>query len=77
MTQVYVYEWVDPVSDNYHTEGGLVIITDRDPQTVWNEQNLSTSDGVKPGTLPRPDAVYECTSEAAERVFTFPNSGCC
>lgn len=80
--KLYIYKSVADITDRYHSGGGLVIVTDRDPVQVWNSQpNLGLDkwgEGVAPWTdeIPEPDAVYE-VGDASECLYIFPDAGCC
>lgn len=88
--QIYVYEDVDVVSMGYHCGGGLVIVTGREPQQVWSEYvrgeiEATTWKGSPFGTLEKPvdrlppyaTAVYSDYTIDRERIFVFPDAGCC
>ncbi|WP_067201191.1 hypothetical protein [Microbacterium sp. XT11] len=83
--KLYVFEYVAPVTRNYHDGGGLVIITDRDPLEAWRGSELYVDPRKHYGKadwaeadidLSSPDAVYDVDADE-ERVFVFPDSGCC
>lgn len=86
MSKIYVYENLAYVSTNYHTNGGLVIVTDREPKAAWAEYCLSDTkegdyeykDYVKMSKAPlgKPDLVLKVES-TEEKVIVFPDSGCC
>lgn len=75
---IYIWERIDHLTTAYHTEGGLIIITNRDPQTVWNEEaNPAEYYGPNPNLqLPTPDITAPINT-STERVILFPDSGCC
>lgn len=77
--KIYVYEYVAVVSDAYHSDGGVVIITNRDPGEVWAEQGKPGPEpwnlGFTPSALPDADVVG--TAPGPERVIILPNVGCC
>lgn len=87
--KIYVYDNVDVVSMEYHCGGGLVIVTGREPQQVWSEyvraQIEETTWGGPFGTLEDPadrlpypaSAIYEDYTIDRERIFVFPDAGCC
>lgn len=68
---VYVYESVDDLTDNYHPDGGLVIITDRNPLDAFNEASAKKLD-----KLPAPTNIIKADT-TTERVYVFPDTGCC
>lgn len=81
--KTYIYKYLSNVSNNYHSGGGVVIITDIDPQDEWDEYatnvNLSLEDWEDPinkQALPEPDMSFTC--DATEKaVFVFEDAGCC
>ena len=83
--KVHVWDYVEELTSNYHSGGGLVIVTDKDPQEEWDayvtDYNNETSNryGHYPTdiVLPAPDVVYEVTGDVSSKVFVFPDSGCC
>jgi hypothetical protein len=82
--KLYIYEYVGGISSSYHDGGGLVIITDRDPADVWREhvgpaKSSSSSYDLDPETLvgKTPDLVLDIGDQSPERIFIFPDAGCC
>ena len=77
MSKVYVYEDLETVSNNWHSGGGAVIITDRSPQEVWHshftKKGLTNIAELK---LPKPNQTIEC-SDSPEVVTIFMDAGCC
>ena len=75
---VYIYLDLDGLTENWHDDGGLVVVTDRAPLDAYNEH------AAKPDAyparplekLPAPDNVIKANS-ITERVYVFPNAGCC
>lgn len=83
--KLYIYSDVNGITDNYHSGGGLVIITDRAPATVWREhvEALPKRSGLYPENLD-PDALGKKLpdlvvgiDERPERIFVFRDAGCC
>lgn len=72
--KIYVWEYLDRLTDLCHLGGGLLIITDRDPLEVYQE-NLNGG-LLEVEALPAPDYVYSADSDV-ERVVVFPDAGCC
>lgn len=71
---IYVWEYLQDLTKEYHSNGGLLIVTDRDPLDVYNanlDNYLLSKDA-----LPEPDFVYPIDSDE-ERVVVFPDAGCC
>ena len=70
--KLYMWGNLPALTDCYHDDGGLVIITDRDPNEAWHDYS---SKG--PLTeLPTSDAIMEVVSDK-EQVWVFPDAGCC
>lgn len=81
--KTYIYKYLPYVSNNWHSGGGAVIITDIDPQDEWNNyvENINLKleeweDALKAHALPEPDMVYEC-SATEKAVIVFEDAGCC
>ena len=84
MTIAYIYE--DPtfsVSSNYHSGGSVLLITDDDPNAAlarllpYREQSWGGPWGVREGEEFEPTASYELANPEPERLFVFPDAGCC
>lgn len=65
--KAYIFNYVDDITHNYHSGGGLVVVAEtlervREmfPQTANQE----------------PDDILE-TTEKFEKEFIFPDAGCC
>ncbi len=80
--KTYVWEFVSEITTNWHNGGGLLIITDGDPQTKWNEYRQEQIDDEEYNAdslrtdLPEPSLVYACDFDN-EFVMIFPDAGCC
>ena len=71
MKRLFIWESVDPVSHNYHDAGGLAIIAD---DLAAARAMLEFPDCDAHNEPP----VFEAAIEASEdRMFVFPNAGCC
>jgi len=78
----YVYQRVEPVLDDIDTEGGLMVVTDRDPNEAWlayvdqvrAHRPLAQIGGIldDPPTLGVADLVYVLHGRWPERVTVFP-----
>ena len=75
--KAYVYNYVDGLTDNWHDGGGLLIITEGDPQQALNLELAGHEPYKQAPTLPEPDAIYKVHKGQEEKVFIFPDSGCC
>ena len=72
--KLYLYQVaLSPVTNNWHDGGGVVVITDGDPDAVWLKSNEGWDAATALGT---PDLVLE-TDATQEQVFVFPDAGCC
>lgn len=88
MNKLYIFENVDNIADREHPDGGLVIITCRDPKAVWTENWLRENRGKAFGSynsridftdidLSSPDKVVELEDNVPESIHVFLDSGCC
>lgn len=82
--KAYVYERVDDCgSGAYHSEGGLLIVTDGYPEdavstSVGNRFTVVQGDREEEHFgLPTPTLVYPVADDEPDRVIVFPDSGCC
>lgn len=72
--KIFILEYVEQLTGNYHPEGGLVVIADNleRAKEICGEQ-----DGCEPSEKEWDKAVvYDCTA-IEEKIFVFPNTGCC
>lgn len=74
MSNVYVWNRLDKLTDNYHCEGGLVVVAGSlDRAREIAVQRVPTCD-----PSPDPDQVWPLAAGAIEeQVFCFPDAGCC
>lgn len=70
--KLYIWNYLEGLTDNYHSGGGLVIITDRDPNEAWRD--YSSKGPLR--ELPEADTTVEVVSDK-EQVWVFPDAGCC
>ena len=70
--KLYMWGNLPALTDRYHDDGGLVIITDRDPNKVWRD--YSSKGPLR--ELPEADTTMEVISDK-EQVWVFPDAGCC
>jgi hypothetical protein len=83
--KTYVWEYVSEITTNWHNGGGLLIITDGDPQIKWNEYRQEQLDNEEYNAdslrtdLPEPSLVYACDFDSGSlfSVMVFPDAGCC
>ena len=75
--KLYMWGSLPELTDYYHDDGGLVIITDRDPNEAWD--SYAPDEYPRKGPLrefPEADAIMEVVSDK-EQVWVFPDAGCC
>lgn len=71
---VYIWNEVEQCSDNYHSKGGVVVISESESEA----RSLANSkDGCNIAQNELPDEVIACDSATSKKVFIFPNAGCC
>ena len=74
---VYIWEYVDVLTRNYHGGGGLVVVA-TEPPTNWEIKNWSgeTQETV---ALPPPDHTYPLSPlyDYEPLMVVFPDAGCC
>lgn len=78
--QLYIWENVSEfLTDSYHDGGGLAIVAENLPRARELFLAKATSpDKRKCEVLSRdPDELYNVDAEAKEKVFIFPDAGCC
>ena len=75
--KLYIWEYLDGLTEAYHSGGGLVIVTDRTVNEVWDSYTPAEypCKGVL-RKLPEADTTMEVVSDK-ERVWVFPDAGCC
>lgn len=69
--RLFVYEYVFGLTRDYHSGGGVTIITDREPEEVLREVAYELEED--PGV---PVYVGDVDTDE-EQVFIFPDAGCC
>ena len=80
MVKMYIWKQIEDVTTEYHSGGGLMIYTERDPLEVWKEYRQKKleedADGLRED-LPAADVVLEGGIDNEDLIFVFPNTGCC
>ena len=84
--RLYVWNNIEGITDNYHDGGGVVMMTARPVQEVWDEYRESLGNewpdhshlvGIRT-TLPEADYVSEVVPKENKELFrVFPDAGCC
>lgn len=73
--KLYVFEDCDKVSDHYHENGGLVVIA-KDRASAKDIANKTN--GVTVNDQEVAEAIeYELNGKVENKVYTFPDAGCC
>jgi hypothetical protein len=73
---VFIWDYLEMVTDRYHREGGLVVIA----ENITRALEMANAQGVVfLSDELKPDLCYEieCSEDAEAKVFIFPNAGCC
>jgi hypothetical protein len=71
--KVFIWEYVEHCSDNYHSDGGVVVFADDETEA----RNLANSQkGCSIKTDEMPNYVCECIG-GEKKVFIMPDAGCC
>ena len=73
--KVFVWERVNNATHNYHDEGGITVFA----------ANLALARGLISQECPaecealttEPDLTADVSNDVAERIFVFPDAGCC
>ena len=84
--RLYVWNNIEGITDRYHDGGGVVMMTARPVQEVWDEYRERLGNewpdhsrlvDVRT-TLPEADYVSEVAPKENKELFrVFPDSGCC
>jgi len=71
--KVFVWQWVGQCSDNYHSDGGVIVFAESESRA---RELANAEDGcaIQPDELP--DDVREVLG-GEECVYIMPNAGCC
>jgi hypothetical protein len=75
--KVFIWEHIQKLTDNYHSDGGLVVVAANLQRAI----ELAEAEGVEfsKGDYDEltPTNVYNTDDSADEKVFIFPDAGCC
>lgn len=84
---VYIFKDVDQLTNNYHSEGGLVIVAkdDVDAQNLIDETNAYRGDDwvLESADIQLTDEewndviIIQADENAEREIFVFPDAGCC
>lgn len=70
--KVFVWERVEHCTDNYHSEGGVVVFA----ETESRARELTYLKGCKIESNELPDDIREVQG-GSEAVYIMPDAGCC
>jgi hypothetical protein len=81
VVNVYIWEDLDELTTNWHSDGGLVVVAD----DLEMARHLMRNKGEGWWPLPDgceafnkdPDRTIPCADTEPVAVFVFPNAGCC
>jgi hypothetical protein len=72
--KVFVWERLEHATNNYHSEGGVIVVA----ETVERAKELAQEQGVTFGNQYDTEVIeYELVGSHEEKVIVFPDSGCC
>ena len=70
--KVFVWEYLSHVSDRYHEGGGCAVVAEdlQKAKAIAMEKGVQFEENDEP-------VVYELKDSVEDRVFIFPDAGCC
>ena len=72
---IYIWQWLDQVSNNWHRDGGLVVAAKDDARArelIAGEEHVEVTEEEWQEVT-----VYEAVEGQIEGIFVFPDAGCC
>ena len=78
--EIYIWERLDSVSENYHKEGGLVVVArdiDHVKELVMEYNSKFPDPVIDFGQNIKHCTVYQLSEEVRPWIFVFPDAGCC
>jgi len=73
--KIFILEYVDHLTERYHSDGGMVIIAkdlSQAKELISNDEYCNPTDEEWSLAL-----VYDLVSDSDPKVFIFPDAGCC
>lgn len=73
--KMFVFQYLNQVSDNYHPEGGLAVIAkDKEhvKELIKNEEYIEITYNEWDDVI-----TYDLAGDVEPRIFVFPDAGCC
>jgi hypothetical protein len=71
--KVFIWESVSQATENYHSSGGVTVFAKSEKRA---RELANAKDGCLIAEAEKPDYVRAVSGEE-EKVFIFPNAGCC
>lgn len=66
--KLFIYQEHKGMFDNEHSGGGMVVVAENEEAAKVKEPRIAKF---------TPIAVYELYDQVAEKVYAFPDAGCC
>ena len=70
---IYIWEYLDKVSNSYHSDGGVVVFADTEEEA---RKMANYEDGCVITLDKNPSHTVKC-EDVKKQVLIFPNAGCC
>lgn len=76
--KIFIFQYLDGLTDNYHHGGGAVVIAEslERARELLNDAAPDDDDERTGYHTVMPDSFYDVAA-MEEKVFIFPDSGCC
>lgn len=71
---VYIFEHIDKLTQNYHNEGGLVIIA-KDKKSA--KKLINTNTHIEVTAKEWENVIIYSVNATEEKLYIFPDAGCC
>lgn len=70
---IFVWEWIENLTDNYHSGGGLTVVA----ENLDRAKVIACKEGVSFSKKDSDPVAYALADTHEEKVFVFPDAGCC
>lgn len=76
--KIFIWERVGNMSDNWHSEGGVVIVAKnlQEARRIYSSEEYTeeelTEEGIDNIFVSKPNRVYELKNKEFSEIFTFP-----
>ena len=75
---IYIWELIGQgLTSNYHSGGGVAVVAPTRERADELLRESARGDDPLDGELDPVDAIYELDGDYEEKVFIFPDAGCC